>query len=336
MATNVTAPEQEQGFDSQFDSVNFTDPSELIEVMTGTKPRLVAEFDLTAIDPDERVQVRIDKNNAPKEMVERFAGQMAFSVFPPIVVTQDAHIIDGNTRFRARLKREERYSPALVVPIAWEGADAKMKIRLEYLGLALNNINGKALDRVERRKMVRDALQLGMSSKQVTMTVGFPANVVSGIRRELDGEAKLERVGLEITVRDAALRALGKASDLNDKPFSELATLAADAGFNASEIGALAATVRDVGSDELALERIARERDANAQRIADRKRGGDGHPPASRVLRQRLGFIENREVSALVETNRERMQDHLGALEAAIAKLTEVVAAQRKQIAETT
>ena len=74
----------------------------LIEALVGVKPRLEQEFDLTTIDPDGRVQVRIDKNNAPREMVERFAAQMSFSAFPPIVVTQDARIIDGNTRYRAR------------------------------------------------------------------------------------------------------------------------------------------------------------------------------------------------------------------------------------------
>ena len=183
--------------------------------------------------------------------------------------------------------------------------------------------------------MVRDALGLGMSSKQITATVGFPASVVDGIRRELDAEEKLERVGLKAAdekadIRDAALRALGKAVDLNDQPFAELASLAVDAGFAAGEIGALAASVREAGSDQLALERITRERDTNAQRIADRKRGGNGHPPAARILRQRLGFIIGKEVGALVETNSERIADHVEALEQAITKLQDVLVEQRQ------
>jgi hypothetical protein len=339
MATSTT--QQDASFDSGFDSVNFTDAIELIEAMVKAKPRLEPKFDTTKIDPEGRVQVRIDKNNAPREMVERFAGQMAFSDFPPIVVTEDARIIDGNTRYKARLQRNERYTPALVVPVSWDKADNETKVRLEYLGLALNNSNGKALDRVERRRMVRDALALNMSTKQIATTVGFPTNVINNIRKEVEAEAKVALVGKEELIdadkpvlRDAALRALGKAVDLNNEPFAELAQLTADAGFNASEVAAMAASIRDTGSDQLGLERIERERDANAQRIADRKRGGNGYPPASRALRQRLGFIDAKDAQALVETNREKMDDHLAAIEAAIEKLTTAAELQRQKIAE--
>ena len=334
----ATTDVQQDSFDHDFDSVNFTDVSELIEKIAGVKPTFEAEYDLTRIDPSERVQVRLDPNNAPKEMVQRFQAQMAFSVFPPIVVTDDDRIVDGNTRYKARWAREERFTPALVVPLEYGD---ETKVTLEYLGLALNNSNGKALDKAERRQMVRDALAMGMTSRQVSGTTGFEDRIIRAIRLELDAEAKLERVGLKepdqpATVREASLRALGKAVDLNDEPFKQVAQLVDEAGFNASEVSALAASVRDTGSDELGLETITRERDANAQRIADRKHGGNGHPPASRQLRQRLGYINGREAAVFVETNRERMQEHLDAIEQAIATLTEVAEAQRKVMEDVT
>lgn len=332
---------QEEGFDGRFDSVDFTSALELIEVITGHKARQIDEYDLTAVDPAGRVQVRIDKNNAPKEMVERFASQMAFSVFPPIVVTEDNRIIDGNTRVAARRKREERFCTALVVPVSWDEGDGAQRIQIEYLGLALNNSNGKALDRIERRKMVKDALEMGMSPRQVQVSVGFPLNVVNGIRHEIAGEHKLGRVGLtDIKLRDATLRALGRASEMNDDPFRELAVLTADAGFSAAEIKALAASVRETGSDQLGIERIGREREANAQRIADRKRGGDGHPPASRKLRQHLGFILKQEPAALLETNVEQMAEHTEMISDSIDVLQDLLAAQqeviRKRVGENT
>src|SRR5262252_1555743 len=131
MATELTvqsAPTQEDLFDGAFDSTDFVDPSSLIEAMLGLKPKLEADFDLTRIDPNERVQIRIDKNNAPKEMVTRFASQMTFSKFPPIVVTRDPKIVDGNTRYRARVERGERYAAALVIPVDYETADAETKV----------------------------------------------------------------------------------------------------------------------------------------------------------------------------------------------------------------
>ena len=251
--------------------------------MVGAKPRLEQEFDLTTVDPEGRVQVRIDKNNAPREMVERFAGQMSFSVFPPIVVTEDARIIDGNTRFQRTAKREERFRPALVVPVSWDDADEEMRLRLEYLGLALNNSNGKALDRSERRKMVRDALELGMTSRQITATVGFPTQ-----RRQRHpprargrGQARAGRPqGRGGASATRALRALGKAADLNDQPFRELARLATEAGFNAGEIrrpgGHCARSrVRRAGAG-------ADRARARGERTADRRPGARRQRPSRR------------------------------------------------------
>jgi len=323
-------------FDGEFNSVNFTDPSELIKAITGVKPVLDQNFDLTTINPD-RVQVRLDKNNAPIEMVKRFAEQMSFSVFPPIVVTKDHRITDGNTRYRARQKRGDRFAPALVIPISYDEADDDMKTRLEYLGLALNNSNGKPLDRAERRKMVREALELGMSVEQVVYTVGFPASTVAGIQKELAGETKLEQVGLKqhdepAPVGDAVLRALGRAATLEDQSFTEVAKLTIDAGLGATEIKALAASVREAGSTTLAVERVAREREANAQRIADRAHGETGQPPASRLLRSRLSFIIGRQATALVEWNREMMGEHLELVEQAVVQLEKVASLQRQAL----
>src|SRR5262245_41166753 len=180
MATDSAVLLQEEKlFDGNFDSTDFVDPSALIESMVGLKPKLETDFDLTRIDPDERVQIRIDKNNAPREMVQRFASQMAFSKFPPIVVTRDPRIVDGNTRYRGRVEGGERYAAALVIPIEYDTAEPEMKVRLHYLGLALNNSNGKALDKAERREMARNAILLGMSTRQISSTVGFPDKTIN-------------------------------------------------------------------------------------------------------------------------------------------------------------
>lgn len=344
MAAQTPDAVQEGTFDGRFDTTDFVDPNELIEAMLGVKAKLEPDFDLTQLDPDERLQIRLDPNNAPKEMVLRFAHQMTFSKFPPIVVTKDPRIVDGNTRYRGRIERGERFAAALVIPIEYDTADDETQTRLHYLGLALNNSNGKPLDKVERRSMARDAIRLGMSTRQVSSTVGFPDKVINALRREVLAEQRLKAVGLEELVnpdnpqiREASLRVLGTVTEsLDDQLFSGLATLTADAGFNASEVRAMATSVKEVGTPDLALDRLNREREANAQRIADRKRSGDGHPPASRALMQRLGFIINSErpTEAMVEANREKMEEHLAAVELAITRLSEVAELQRLAIAQ--
>jgi hypothetical protein len=306
----------------------------LSEQLFGEAPTLDAEYDYTQINLGDRLQVRFDKNNAPAEMVARYVWQMSESRFPPIVVTQDHRIVDGNTRAKARRLREDRYAPALVLPVNGQDTDDETRERLLFMGQALNSVNGKPLDKKEQREMVRHSLALGMSAKEIQSAAGVKLNVITAVRNEIAGEDKLLHVGLPADlVRETSLRALGKASDLNDEPFAELAKLTADAGFNATEVGGLASTARKLGSDSLALERISAERDANATRIAQREEGGNGHPPASRQLRQRLGYIKAKPAEAFVETNPEMMVDYLADLKTAVAILTETIGLQEARLA---
>lgn len=325
----------EHQFNGAFESADFNDPISVIAAIVGVEPELVTDYDSVQLDPAERLQIRIDKNNAPKEMVQRFAAQMAIAQFPPIVVTADHHIVDGNTRYQARRLREERYFPAYVIPISYDSTDRPMQLRLLYLGHMLNNSAGKPLDRNERRVMVREAIVLGMNDRQISQTVGFKTTQIAAARHEVNAENRLGDLGVEQadTVRDASLRALGKVVEFHDEPFKHLAELVRDAGLGAREIGAVAASVKDAGSDSLALEVIARERAARAVQIADRARGGSGSPPAARLLRQRVGFITNREVEALVEHNTAEMAGHLEVVRQAIEILNQVVNRQQELLA---
>ena len=309
--------------------------SDLSVRLFGSEPTLELEYDLSSIALDERIQVRYDKNNAPREMVDRYVWQMSEHRFPPPVCTQDKVIVDGNTRMHARRKREDKFSAMLVLPVDGRDVDDDTAERLMFLGQALNSVNGKPLDKKEQRDMVRHSIALGMTTAEIQGAAGVKPATINAVRAEVAAEDKLLRVGLPIdSVRDASLRALGKAADLNDQPFAEVAQLATDAGFNAHEIGALASTVRELGSDNLALERITAERDANAIRIAARREGDDGHPPASRQLRQKLGFINARPASSFVETNRDVMADYLGDLRQAVEILNETIVLQEAKLAE--
>jgi hypothetical protein len=62
--------------------------SKTIETVLGVEPHFIAQFDRLQIRTDDRVQSRIDKNSAPKFMVERYANQMGEFHFPPIVITE--------------------------------------------------------------------------------------------------------------------------------------------------------------------------------------------------------------------------------------------------------
>lgn len=272
-------------------------PSAVIEIeRLGFGWKEVGDYDLTRIDRENRsVQVRESAHYAPKEAVERYAIQMGETVFPPIVVTEDDWIVDGNTRVEAKLLRKEKFSTAIMLDVEWKGASPKQRDLLYALAATLNAMNGTALTAQETRKAAASLIALGWKTEQIGRAIGLASGGVTKVKREIDAAAKLERVGMDPngSVKGASLRALG-AKDvvgLNDVPFRELAKLAADAGLNASEITATAKEARATGSDTAAVDFISKLRTEHGDRIRERELTGSGKPPMSRQLRQHLGFV---------------------------------------------
>ena len=295
----------------------------------------VADYDLTRLSPERRVQVREFAHYAPKESVQRYAIQMGEVAFPPIVVTSDGWIVDGNTRVGAKLLRKEKFSPAVVLDVAWEKANEKSKAELVALAATLNQTNGVPLTAKESREVAAKLVSLGWKTEQIGRAIGAKPSTVTQVKREIAAAAKLQRVGLDPngSIGGTSLRALGaeKVVDLNDVPFKELATLAADAGFNAGEIGTTAKELREIGSDTGAVDRIQALRVEMGDRIKERELTGVGKPPTSRQLRQHLGFVTKfvgRE-QELLETDPNVNAMHVEALTVSIAVLTEVLRMQK-------
>lgn len=310
-----------------------TDVPNLIHGLLGVEAELVDDFDLLQLDIDHRLQVRLDPNNAPAEMVNRFVHQMSFSQFPPPVVTKDNRIVDGNTRRKALAIRETRFAPVLVIPISWEEADTDTRKRLVLLGLMLNNANGKPLNREERKGLVRDALTVGMNSTQIAGISGFNANQVAAMKREIAGETLLKELEIKpVNLGGPQLGAIGQYDDLDDERVEPLAQLAVDANLGAKEIKALGVDVRRAGTDEDAVRIIKQSRESNAARINEVQKGGIGKPPAAKGLRQKLGFVTNRNAESMVETNPNEMKEHLALVVASIDILTKVASMQEKAI----
>ena len=164
------------------------------------------------------------------------------------------------------------------------------------------------------------------TNDNIARAVGLKPASVTMIRKEIEAEAKLGRVGLPVdAVRGASLRALGSKDvvALNDEPFRALATLAADAGLNAAEIVDAAKKAHEAGSDAGALVILGEMRTENKVRIDEHTLTGQGRPPLARQLRQHLGFITRfaGHEEDLAETNPAAFEQHLEALTVSIAVL---------------
>lgn len=295
----------------------------------------VADFDLTRLDTDRRVQVRDISHYAPKESVERYAVQMGESAFPPIVVTSDDWIVDGNTRVGARLLRKEKFCSAIMLDVVWKGASRKQQNELHALAATLNASNGQPLTGKETREVAARLAELGWKTEQIGRAIGLKASSVTQVKKEIEAAAKMKRVGLDPngSVRGPSLRALGakEVLALNDVPFKELAGLARDAGLNASEIMGAAKEAKATGSDEGAIGVMTKLRTELGDRIREKKLTGVGKPPVSRQLRQHLGFVTKfagRE-HELIETDPKVNVTHVEALTAALAVLGEVLKLQQ-------
>src|SRR5215471_9629893 len=252
--------------------------------------RFVAEYDISQLNT--RVQVRTEKHTAPASRVAEYAARMKNEATPPILVTLDHILGDGNTRVAAARKNKRQFLPAVVIDSNYEDADEKTQLRIQAL-CAKANRHGEPLDKAEKRRIVSECVRQGWTQAAIGLYVGVTPAVVAQINEEIKAVKKLEKVGISANgdLGSTSLRALGKISDMNDEPFREIVNLAREAGLNSNEIKDLGKRAKDTGSDAAALTVIKSDREQNAERIAELKLTGTAKPPMPRQLRQHLGFL---------------------------------------------
>ena len=252
---------------------------DVIRTLLGPDTQIIyePEFNLAQVD-EQPLQIRSEHNLAPKKMVDRYAVQMEYSVFPPIVVTEDHVLADGHTRVAARRIREEITDRALVVALKWHGADAETHAKVQLIGQVINRRLGQSLDQDETEDLIRNCLKLGYGIDQAAAFSGASKSTIRAVEKAVRAEARIP--SLRPTIKElpkTVARAIGDATDLHDAPFTALTNLASEAGFKAPEVHDLARQVKSAGSDDEAVAVIATRRSAEAARIA--RRG----PPAVTV-----------------------------------------------------
>jgi hypothetical protein len=304
----------------------------LIEAVVGVQADLDEHYDRLQIRTDDRVQSRIDKNSAPKFMVERYANQMGEYNFPPVIVTRDGITVDGNTRNKARELRNERYCAALVIPVDWDTADESMQQKILLLSELVNNMNGLPLFDEERNKMVTTMVAMGSSDQEISTKVGVSVKDVRELRDQHRASQRLKALGIDPNAFSArTLRAFGKQKvhSLDDRSYHGVAELTRDAGMKGNEVKALAGSLAESGSDEMRRERLARERQAREPQITALQKGHTIGMHA-RELHKSLQFLLKHPIEAFIERNPEKIEDYLEALEAAQGRLREIIALQAK------
>lgn len=296
------------------------------------------ELDLRYPTPDpsaKRIQIRQEQHYSPKAEVTKYAASMARNdAFPPIVVTQDGYVLDGNTRAEAARKNKYPTIPAFVLDLDYEGASEPVVRRMRLLGAGFNARHGRGIDRQE----ITDAvLAVGTGTdydaSRIAQLLGVSAGLVQGVLSEQRARERAGKLGMHVngSVPASQLRRLGQAP-LNDKPFLALLQLTQDAGLSVGEINELIKEIKAAGSDEAAMELINRQRAERRGQIAEYAAVGKSRPAHSSQLRQSLGFVLKHEdnPTALVELNPTLAETHRQIVTRAIQVLTVILNGQKE------
>jgi hypothetical protein len=255
--------------------------------------------------------------------------------FPPIVVTQDGYLLDGNTRAEAARRNKFPFLPALILDKNYEGAPEAVLRRMHLLGAGFNVRNGRGIDRAEQMSAV---LAVGTGTdydaSRIAALLGVSSGFVNGVLSEQRARERADRIGVHVngSVPSSQLRRLGQ-SGLNDEPFVTLLKLTQDAGLSVGEINELIKKVKGAGSDAAAIEMLNHVREDRHDQIAEYAAVGKSRPAHSSQLRQRLGFVLGYEdnARALVELNPTLADTHTDVLTRAIAVLTAALAFQEEK-----
>jgi hypothetical protein len=292
------------------------------------------DFEYPTPDPAKRVQIREEKHYIPRDMVMRIAAAMARGdKLPPIVVTSDGYLVDGNTRTQAARHNKYPSIQALILTDSYEGATEKVARRLRLLGAAFNARNGKGIDREEIRKAVEFIGQdPTYDGTRIAALIGVTDATVRSILAEMRARQRADAVGLHLngSVNATPLRILGQASDkLNDEPFRQLVSLVQDTGMGPGELREVIRQMHDAKSDEGAAAVVGEQRKARREQIAEYRASGKSKPPAAAKLRQRLGYILEFESRPgdLAELNPDVVPKHRDAIQRSITVLQAVLRA---------
>lgn len=303
------------------------------------------ELDLRYPTPDpsqKRVQIRAEKHYSPAAEVTKYAAAMARNdAFPPVVVTRDGFLLDGNTRAEAARKNKYPTIPAFILDRDYENAPEQVLRRMHLLGAGFNIRNGRGID---RREITNAVLAVGTGTdydaSQIAKQLGVSAGLVQGVLSEQRARERAEKSGVHVngSVPTSQLRRLGQAP-LNDKPFMALLQLTQDAGLSVTEINEVIKEVKAAGSDEAAMELINQHRADRREQIAEFAAVGKSRPAYSSQLRQRLGFILNYEDNpkallelnpTMAETHRETVRRAIGVLNAVLEGLDGLLPVDKK------
>jgi|GEM_PF-3078306 len=207
---------------------------------------LDAAFPLARVKVEETTQIRSEAHRAPKGTVDQYATHMNHgAVFPPIVVSTDGRLIDGNARLAAARILKLKTFPTYKVKFPHLGI-AKM------IGAALNQLGGDRLADDEIIIAAEAMMDEGYADEAIARTLGRSVSHVRNVRRDRLFRESADRIGLsKVRLPKAVARVLAGIS--HDEPLKAAIALVHRANPAMKDVSRLVNDVEKTRSDADAL-----------------------------------------------------------------------------------
>jgi hypothetical protein len=279
-------------------------------------------------DPNHRVQVRPIEQLAPPREVTKYAQDLKRGdQMPPVIMTSDGYLIDGNTRTEAARKIGRTMFPTFILDVDFSEATESQVKQLIALGASMNLTHGRGMNIAAVASIIEAITFDDTSPKQLAKDLHIPESTANTYLNAAKTRRRAKRLDVTLadTLTNSHLKLFGnKAKYFSDQVFKSFILLVQDARLTVPATTALSKRLEALGTESERLEVLKVEREAYSDIIT----GGQANPSKAAKLRQSLGLLINTDAEVLAEMNPQAAHLHAQTLRKAWEQLENVMLAQ--------
>jgi hypothetical protein len=279
-------------------------------------------------DPNHRVQIRPIAQLAPAREIAKYAQDLKRGdQMPPVIMTSDYYVIDGNTRTEAARKIGRTTFPTFVLDVNYSDATDSQRKQLIALGASMNLTHGRSMNIAATAAIIESITYDDTSPKQLAKDLHIPESTANTYLNAAKTRRRAKRVGVELkdTLTNSHLKLFGnKTKYFSDQVFKVFIQLTQDARLTVPATTILSRRLEDLGTEDERLDLLKVEREAYSDVIE----GGQGNPSKAAKLRQSLGFLINADAEVLAEHNPQASRLHTRTIRQAYEQLEKIMDAQ--------
>jgi ParB-like chromosome segregation protein Spo0J len=210
---------------------------------------LEQDFALTKIKREGATQIRLEAHQAPAQAVDEYMTHMKHgAIFPPIVISHQGYLVDGNTRLAAANRLGRKTFAVYKVKFAHLG-QAKM------IGAALNQMGGDRLTEEEIVAAAEVMMKDSYGDEAIARTLGRSVSHIRNVRKDRTYRDAANRTGLShLKIPKPTQRIL--ANIAHDEPFRAAVEAVVQAKPSTKDVSALVNRIEETRSDADALAAI--------------------------------------------------------------------------------